>query len=462
MPRVRALMKVTLLVTLLAAGILAAHPLGNNTTSRLAELRLGVEELQLRYVLDVAEIPALMAAQAADGNRDGATSAAEWTGYVAARLRAIETDLDLEIDGRRVDVRLRGPRWTLLEGAGGLATLRIEAQFRTTVAPSARRLRYHDRHEPAQAGWKDVIVTTVDEVRLLRSSAPREDPTAGLTTFPDAASADLPERVEALVEFAMPERAARAHARTGPAIEAATAPAVGSAGERPAAVDAIVAPAPQGADKAATPPAGRSDAAAVTTTATATGTDAPVVREGPWRLFLLGMHHIATGPDHLLFLLGLLLMLRELRTLIAVVTAFTLAHSATLALAASGRIVVPASIVEPAIALTVAYVGYVGFAAVREPRPVLLAFAFGLVHGLGFAGAVVEALGSPDGLPREWLLNLLSFNLGIEAFQLLMIAVLLPAAWLLRGRSWSGAGARTVSCAILLAGLGWFLARTLT
>lgn len=449
MLRIRATRAGTLLCMLLAAGGLAAHPLGNNTTNRLAELRLGVDELRLHYVLDVAEIPTMVAAQAADEDRDGTTSATEWTRYVAARLRAIETDLDLEIDGRRVAVRLRGHRWALLEGTAGLSTLRVEAQFRAKLASGLRRLQYRDRHEPDQAGWKDVVVTAVDRVRVLRSSAPAEDPTRGLTTFPDAAVADPPERVAAQVEFIVPERAARPQPRTGPA------PAQQSATATPAAVDAV---APPHADGSATATAGPRDPPS----ATSTPIDAPAAHAGPWRLFRLGMHHIATGPDHVLFLLGLLLMIRDLRTLIAVVTAFTVAHSATLGLAASGRILLPESIVEPAIALTVAYVGFVGLAGIREPRPVLLAFAFGLVHGLGFAGAVGEALGSPDGLPREWLLNLLSFNLGIEAFQLLMIAVLVPAAWLFRGRSWSGAAARAASCGILLAGLGWFFARALT
>ncbi|MFE2044402.1 HupE/UreJ family protein [Streptomyces sp. NPDC059477] len=148
--------------------------------------------------------------------------------------------------------------------------------------------------------------------------------------------------------------------------------------------------------------------------------------------FVLGGEHLLFGLDHVLFLLSLLIGARSLRDVVLTATAFTAAHSVTFLLAATGVVSVPGAVVEPVIAASIAVVALAGvFLRDREGvsrwrLPVV--FAFGLVHGLGFAGA----LGIDEGWSWELLLSLLSFNAGIEAAQLAVIAVVFPLLLLVR------------------------------
>jgi hypothetical protein len=151
----------------------------------------------------------------------------------------------------------------------------------------------------------------------------------------------------------------------------------------------------------------------------------------------LGFAHLWTGLDHLLFVAGLALLLGATRALVVAVTAFTAGHSATLALAALGLVRVPQAAVEVAIAATILALALGLARSTRRAdgpspsaapaiarRPALLPFAFGLLHGLGFAGALGEI-----GLPQHAIpLALFSFNLGIELGQLAWVGVLLAAA----------------------------------
>jgi len=185
------------------------------------------------------------------------------------------------------------------------------------------------------------------------------------------------------------------------------------------------------------------------------------------RFLALGVEHIFTGYDHLAFLLGLLLLGGGLRRIAMVVTAFTVAHSITLALAALGQLSLPPSVVEPAIAASIAYVGIENFFIGDGRRRWVLAFVFGLIHGFGFAGVLREM-----GLPRDALaVSLVCFNLGVETGQLVIVAFLLGAAALIRKslrggrldvalwyRPW---GLRALSAPIVAAGLYWFLERTI-
>ena len=154
--------------------------------------------------------------------------------------------------------------------------------------------------------------------------------------------------------------------------------------------------------------------------------------------FILGVEHILLGIDHLLFVLALLLLVANVRTLVWTITAFTLAHSLTLAAATLGWVHVPQSPVEAVIALSILFVAmeivhwHQGKPGVARRWPWVVAFIFGLLHGFGFAGALSEI-----GLPKHAIpLALLFFNLGVEAGQLLFIALVL-AAWVgLRRISW--------------------------
>jgi hypothetical protein len=148
---------------------------------------------------------------------------------------------------------------------------------------------------------------------------------------------------------------------------------------------------------------------------------------------LLGIEHILSGFDHLCFVLALVLIVGFNRRLFWTVTAFTLAHSLTLALATLGVIHVPGPPVEATIALSIVFVASEivqqqrGREGLASKQPWLVAFAFGLLHGLGFAGALAEI-----GLPANAIpLALLFFNIGVELGQLLFIAMVLAATRLL-------------------------------
>jgi len=138
--------------------------------------------------------------------------------------------------------------------------------------------------------------------------------------------------------------------------------------------------------------------------------------------FVLGVEHILSGFDHLLFVFGLLFLVGFQRKLIATITAFTLAHSLTLACSALGIIQLRSAPVEACIALSIVLVAREALheqPTLSRRLPGLIAFVFGLVHGLGFAGALREI-----GLPQDRVaLPLLTFNLGVEAGQLLTVAV---------------------------------------
>ncbi len=174
-----------------------------------------------------------------------------------------------------------------------------------------------------------------------------------------------------------------------------------------------------------------------------------------------GIRHIAIGPDHILFVLGLLLLGGSLRRLLRVVTAFTIAHSLTLSLAALGLVRVPGRVVEPIIALSIVFVAVETLRARGTTRDlrVWLAFTFGLVHGFGFA-SVLAAFG----LPRESLgWALAGFNIGVELGQGAIVLAAAPVlAWLAR-RS-APAHTRLVTLlAMVIAGAGgyWLVQRVL-
>jgi hydrogenase/urease accessory protein HupE len=171
-----------------------------------------------------------------------------------------------------------------------------------------------------------------------------------------------------------------------------------------------------------------------------------------------GVHHILIGPDHLLFLVGLLLLGGTLRQLALVVTAFTLAHSVTLSLAALNVLSPPARMIEPAIALSIVYVGADNL-LVRNGRDVRawIAFAFGFIHGFGFANVLADM-----DLPKRALgWTLFSFNLGVEVGQLIVVLAVATALAALRSRSeWAGRQLAFVgSVVVMAAGTFWFIER---
>jgi hypothetical protein len=178
------------------------------------------------------------------------------------------------------------------------------------------------------------------------------------------------------------------------------------------------------------------------------------------RFLALGVTHILPfGLDHVLFVAGLALLSPRLGPLLAQVTAFTLAHTLTLALSSYGVVSLPSRLVEPLIALSIVYVGVENAVSsrVRTSR-VVLVFTFGLLHGLGFAGVLAE-MGLPD---RHHLLALLAFNVGVEIGQLAVIALVVGALalWALCGGD-RRVPVRPASLAIAAIGLFWTVERAL-
>jgi len=173
-------------------------------------------------------------------------------------------------------------------------------------------------------------------------------------------------------------------------------------------------------------------------------------------LFLLGIEHSLTGFDHLMFLFGVVLVAGSVRTLLLAITAFTLAHSVTLGVAALGYWAPSPSLVEPAIALSIVYVGVENWFVKDASRRWMLTLPFGLIHGFGFAGALKEIALPSAQVP----LALVSFNLGVEAGQILVLALVLPILFWLRRRPWfARQGVRSASSLVALSGLVWFFQR---
>jgi len=171
-----------------------------------------------------------------------------------------------------------------------------------------------------------------------------------------------------------------------------------------------------------------------------------------------GVTHVAIGADHLLFLLGLLLLGGTTRKLVLIVTAFTVAHSITMSLAALSLVMPPPRIIDPAIALSIVYVGTDNL-LVQGGRDVRawIAFTFGFIHGFGFAGVLREMHLPPRAL--GW--SLFSFNVGIEIGQLVVVLVL--GAALMALRRWNDVLGRRLAFAgsllVVAAGTFWFIER---
>jgi hypothetical protein len=168
-----------------------------------------------------------------------------------------------------------------------------------------------------------------------------------------------------------------------------------------------------------------------------------------------GVEHIVLGWDHVVFLIILLLGARSLRDVLELATAFTLAHSITLALAILGVVNLPGEIVEPLIAASIVYVAVLQVLGVETRKKLIIVFAFGLLHGLGFAGAVTF----PNGTPI--LSALIGFNLGIELGQAMIIAVVFPLLLAVRRFDWAPFAQAAAGSAAAAMGLFWLSQRVL-
>ena len=185
------------------------------------------------------------------------------------------------------------------------------------------------------------------------------------------------------------------------------------------------------------------------------------------RYVVAGMEHIFIGYDHIAFLIAIMLWARKLWPVVKIVTAFTIAHSITLSLAALDIVRIPSAIIEPAIAASIVYVAAENFLSRNVQKRWRDTFCFGLIHGFGFASALQEF-----GLPRSALVPALaSFNIGVEIGQIAIVSLVLPLLLLLdrvlaqRPRtapapSRPALAVYTISAVIVVLGSYWFLART--
>lgn len=173
-----------------------------------------------------------------------------------------------------------------------------------------------------------------------------------------------------------------------------------------------------------------------------------------------GVHHIFIGPDHVLFVIGLLLLGGSVGRLLRIVTAFTLAHSLTLGLATFRILTPPASIIEPVIALSIVFVGaHALLGKGRQDPRLMFAFCFGLIHGFGFANALQDMM-----LPRAamgW--SLFAFNAGVELGQGCIVLAIAPLLALLRSRNVIAAERVVAFTALMVstAGAFWFFQRVM-
>lgn len=174
-----------------------------------------------------------------------------------------------------------------------------------------------------------------------------------------------------------------------------------------------------------------------------------------WSFFKLGMHHILTGYDHLLFLLALIIRPQRVRDLVAIITAFTVGHSITIALGTLEIISLPSQLVEIVIALSICYVAIENIFKKEIKYRWLITVLFGLIHGLGFSTLIRESLSGDSSI----IVELLAFNLGIEVMQLALALIVIPVMLFAYKKLDSKKIVVPVSLAVSLMGAIWTVQR---
>ncbi len=182
----------------------------------------------------------------------------------------------------------------------------------------------------------------------------------------------------------------------------------------------------------------------------------PDTGPGLFEMMVIGVEHIVFGWDHLVFLLGLILVGGTLRQMLIVVTAFTVAHSITLGIMSVGIWAPSGAAVEALIAASIVYVGVENFFVKSVEGRWRLTFPFGLIHGFGFAGALADI-----GLPQDRLIPMLvSFNVGVELGQVAILLLVLPLMMQLWKQAWfTNVAVKVINALIIVAGSYWLIDR---
>ena len=230
-------MMAVLLALMLAVGTplaASAHPLGNFTINRYSKLTVGTQQLQLFYVLDMAEIPAHGERAQIDTNGDGSLSTAEVDRYRTAAAEALLQGVELEIDGTVTPLELQAAWLSFPNGQAGLPTLRLELTAQTSaLRPGEHDVHYVDRNYGDRLGWQEIIASAGPDADLAHASVPAQDRSHALTTYPQDLLNDPPRVSEAT--FVWQTVAGSAVATDDTAVKAPAAASTGiSAGITPA------------------------------------------------------------------------------------------------------------------------------------------------------------------------------------------------------------------------------------
>lgn len=233
---------------LLAASLLArqpqaalAHPLGNFTINRYSRIELAPGGIRVRYVVDMAEIPAFQEIAVIDSDHDRQVSDAEREQYLEQKVEELRRGLRLAINGAAVPLQALEQELDFPPGQGGLATLRLglllSGELPRREGQAEQRLDYKDTNYAERLGWKEIVVQAGDGVTLLASSVPRQDRSGELRSYPQDLLSSAPTDTEAHATFVVlgPDGAGQGQ----PATEAGTTPATTSPGRGDAFTDLV-------------------------------------------------------------------------------------------------------------------------------------------------------------------------------------------------------------------------------
>ena len=205
----------------LSASPAAAHPLGNFTVNRAVALTIGPTEVKVRYVVDMAEIPAFTETERIDADGDGTASGAEAGRWASDACDTARESLVTILDGKSVTLEsAASPAVSFPAGAGGLDTLRLVCELRTPITDGSHAIEIRDVTDDARIGWREVTIRGLDGVEILESSAPAESRSAQLTSYP-AESLETPPDVRSGVATFV----ARSVAASGTSEDGVAAPA---------------------------------------------------------------------------------------------------------------------------------------------------------------------------------------------------------------------------------------------
>ncbi len=203
-----------LLLTLV--GNAAAHPLGNFSISQYSAIHVAQQEVELRYIVDMAEIPTFQEIQ--ESGLVAKVDDARAQTYAARKAESLRAGLGLEVNGRLIELRVEAQEIIFPEGAGGLPTLKLGVVYKGKLAADgsgAYALNYRDGNFPGRAGWKEIVASAAPGVKLLSSSVPARDRSARLSDYPTDLLNSPPQQLTAQMSFSMPIVATAATSSNG-------------------------------------------------------------------------------------------------------------------------------------------------------------------------------------------------------------------------------------------------------